>query len=274
MISRLPNSNLRRLSLVLVLVAAQLAILALVAASADAVTAARWYLRNSNSAGVSDIAFNYGDWGGTMSPVAGDWDSNGTDTPGMFDTAGGSPANWHLRNFNSAGAANIFREYGLASAKPIVRDWNCEGAQTNVYKDGAWYLRRADGGTQVENFGGSAWVPAIGPWATCTDDLIVFNPSTGQWKYLIDNGLTELTYYYGSPGDIALIGDWDGNGSSEPGVYRPSTSQFHLAYGGESNWTRTRVIFAYGNPGAGWKPVVGDWNGDGVDTIGLVAPTP
>jgi hypothetical protein len=274
--SRLVTNHLqlRRLSLVLALVAAQLGLLAIVASSADA-TAARWYLRNSNTGGVSNIAFNYGDWSSTMTPIAGDWDSNLTDTPGMFDTAGGSPANWHLRNFNSAGPANVFFEYGLASGKPVVRAEGCWSAgEAGVYKEGAWYLRQYDGSTVLEHFGNSPYIPAVGSYGnrySCSDYLVLFNPATGHWK--VRSGNEEWSFYYGNPGDIPLWGDWDRNLHHEPGIYRPSTSQFHLAYDSVPPM-QTATIFSYGNPGAGWKPVIGDWDGDLIDTIGLVAPAP
>jgi hypothetical protein len=32
------------------------------------------------------------------------------------------------------------------------------------------------------------------------------------------------------------------------------------------------LTFNYGPGGLGFKPLVGDWNGDGVDTIGLYDP--
>ncbi|HQD57563.1 MAG TPA: hypothetical protein PLX26_13920, partial [Candidatus Competibacteraceae bacterium] len=32
------------------------------------------------------------------------------------------------------------------------------------------------------------------------------------------------------------------------------------------------LTFSYGPPGAGWLPLVGDWNGDGIATIGLYNP--
>jgi hypothetical protein len=32
------------------------------------------------------------------------------------------------------------------------------------------------------------------------------------------------------------------------------------------------VTFGYGPPGAGWIPLTGDWNGDGIDTVGLYNP--
>lgn len=288
MTSRLLNTNLqlRRLSLMLVLVAAQLGLLAIVATSADA-TAARWYLRNSNSAGAANITFNYGNWGGTMSPVAGDWNNDGVDSIGMFDTAGGSPANWYLRNSNSAGAHDIFREYGRADGRPVVGNWKCEGDQTNVYKDGAWYLRRANGNTEVQHLGSSTSNPVLGdpvfynPYGDYCDTPAVQNPATGHWTWHVRPfGDWWWYFYYGSPGDVPLMGDWNGDGDDTPGVYRSSTSTFYLAAdiqgqapgdGGNPGYY-AQYSFIYGNPG--WKPVAGDWNGDGIDTIGLVAPSP
>src|SRR3712207_8158248 len=32
------------------------------------------------------------------------------------------------------------------------------------------------------------------------------------------------------------------------------------------------LTFNFGPGGAGWRPLVGDWNGDGVDTVGLYDP--
>jgi len=32
------------------------------------------------------------------------------------------------------------------------------------------------------------------------------------------------------------------------------------------------ITFTYGPAGLGWIPIVGDWNGDGVDTVGLNDP--
>lgn len=55
-----------------------------------------------------------------------------------------------------------------------------------------------------------------------------------------------------------------------PGLYDPETSTFYLR-DSITGGTAT-VTFGYGQPGAGWLPVVGDWDGDGVQTIGLYDP--
>jgi hypothetical protein len=55
-----------------------------------------------------------------------------------------------------------------------------------------------------------------------------------------------------------------------PGLFDPATSTFNLRNtcdGGIADAT-----FVYGPTGVAWTPIVGDWNGDGVDTIGLYNP--
>jgi uncharacterized repeat protein (TIGR01451 family) len=55
-----------------------------------------------------------------------------------------------------------------------------------------------------------------------------------------------------------------------PGLYNPTAASFFLR---NSNTGGTADIsFAYGPAGIGFIPLVGDWNGDGVDTIGLYNP--
>ena len=55
------------------------------------------------------------------------------------------------------------------------------------------------------------------------------------------------------------------------GVVAATSSTFFLrtAHGGGG----ADLVFGYGPAGAGWVPLSGDWNGDGVDTPGLYAPT-
>jgi hypothetical protein len=68
---------------------------------------------------------------------------------------------------------------------------------------------------------------------------------------------------YGDPDDLPIIGDWDGNGNDEIGVYRPSSRTFYH-YGTDTGIT-------YGDPGD--KPIVGDWNSSGGDDIGVYRPS-
>jgi len=56
------------------------------------------------------------------------------------------------------------------------------------------------------------------------------------------------------------------------GVYDPQASRFHLRdssiFGAD-----TYDPFVYGPGNAGWQTLMGDWDGDGIDTVGLYAPS-
>jgi len=73
------------------------------------------------------------------------------------------------------------------------------------------------------------------------------------------------------------VGDWNGDGADTIGFFDPTTCTWYLRDSlsvGYADWS-----FAYGDPslttGHGdqnWQPLVGDWNGDGADTIGFFDP--
>lgn len=58
--------------------------------------------------------------------------------------------------------------------------------------------------------------------------------------------------------------------ASTPGSYDVATSTFALRYTNDSGEADT--TFAYGVAGAGWIAIVGDWDGDGIQTVGLYDP--
>jgi hypothetical protein len=58
-----------------------------------------WYLRNSNTTGIANISFIFGDPGDQA--VIGDWDGTGTQTPGIVRNR-----RFYLRNSNSSGVAD------------------------------------------------------------------------------------------------------------------------------------------------------------------------
>jgi hypothetical protein len=69
-----------------------------------------------------------------------------------------------------------------------------------------------------------------------------------------------------------LTGDWNGDGVDTPGLFVPggqgSTNTYYLRNSNSSGVANITVTF--GGGGAVF-PIVGDWDGDGDDTIGLVA---
>jgi hypothetical protein len=76
-------------------------------------------------------------------------------------------------------------------------------------------------------------------------------------------GGADLVVPLGEPGDLPVVGDWDGDGVTDVGVYRPSRGEFHLQLGSGA------VVIVIGGNEAD-LPVAGDWDGDGFDTVGFL----
>jgi CSLREA domain-containing protein len=136
---------------------------------------------------------------------------------------------WRLRN--GAGVVSSFY-YGVPGDYPFMGDWDCDGVDTpGLYRqsDGYAYLRNSN--TQ---------------------------------------GVADRTFFFGDPGDVPLAGDFNNDGCDTLSIYRPSQARFYIinelgADGGGLG--AADYSFLFGD--AGDKPVAGDWDGDGVDEIGL-----
>ena len=80
-------------------------------------------------------------------------------------------------------------------------------------------------------------------------------------------------YYYANfisaqTGDIPVVGDWSGSGTTKIGIYRPSGGQWFLDVNGNGVYDAGDVTYNFGGI-AGDKPVVGDWSGSGTSKIGI-----
>jgi len=68
------------------------------------------------------------------------------------------------------------------------------------------------------------------------------------------NGEIDNSFHFGKSGDIPIVGDWDGDGVSDIGVFRPATGFWYL------DITKTGVVntsFNFGKTGD--LPQVGKW---------------
>ena len=85
------------------------------------------------------------------------------------------------------------------------------------------------------------------------------------------SGGAHIHFTFGNPQTgFPIVGDWNGDGKDTIGVARPDGGTKLGWYLRNANSTGgANVHFTYGNHETGF-PVVGDWNGDGKDTIGVV----
>jgi LmbE family N-acetylglucosaminyl deacetylase len=137
---------------------------------------------------------------------------------------------WHL--YDDAGKELTSFFFGNPGDFPIVGDWDCDGEETpGMYRqsDGFVYLRNSN-----------------------------------------SQGVADIKFFFGDPGDVPLAGDFNGDGCDTVSIYRPVQSKvFVINELGENNGGLGEAEFSYffGNPGD--KPFVGDFNGNGEETVGL-----
>jgi len=97
-----------------------------------------------------------------------------------------------------------------------------------------------------------------------TPDYAIFRPSDGVWySHNFGSATTEDPIQWGTRGDVALPGDFDGDGDADEMVYRPSNSTFY-------SWDPPFVI-PWGTVGD--IPLVADFNYDGVSDIAVFRPS-
>ncbi len=94
------------------------------------------------------------------------------------------------------------------------------------------------------------------------------DPTQGRW-YLRDASGATTTFFFGNPGDVPFVGDWDCDGVDTPGLYRQSDGFVYLR-NANAVGVADREFF-FGNPGD--VPVAGDFDGDGCDTVSIYRPS-
>jgi len=137
------------------------------------------------------------------------------------------------------------------------------------------------------NFGTSTDLPIIGDWDhDGKDEIGVFRPDeSGQSKfYLITRDWSSLSGSAGSadktipfgyyPTNIPIAGDWDGDGDDDIGGFYPANNNFYLyilnlaSSSATSFPSHPSVPFGM----SGDKPIIGDWDGDNDDDVGVFRP--
>jgi hypothetical protein len=169
---------------------------------------------------------------GSGATIVGDWDGDGFDDLGLFRADTGA-----FRLFVDGNLVRVVRMLdGQAGGKPLVGNWDgLPGDEIGLYR----------GATRVFTLDMDDDGAANDP-----DDL---------------SGSLSTT-----PGGQALVGDWNGAGGEEVGVYHPDTGTFILDMDGDlATGDADDIVMAQLAGRIGGRALVGDWDGDGDDNVGL-----
>jgi hypothetical protein len=196
-----------------------------------------WFLIDEVASGADKTQFFYGKPRDV--PFAGDWNCDGTDTPGLYRKSDGYV---YLRDTNTQGIADLDYFFGNPGDTPIVGDFDGDGCDTvSIYRsseqrfyiinhlgDGAAGLGAADFSFQFGNRGDT---PFAGDFdGDDIDEVALHRASTG-FVYLrntLDTGIADKEFFYGNPRDVPIAGDWDGDGIDTVAVFRPSDGNWYL----------------------------------------------
>jgi peptidoglycan/xylan/chitin deacetylase (PgdA/CDA1 family) len=198
-------------------------------------------------------------------PIAGDWDGDGDDTPGVFQAG-----KWYLRNSSTTGPADVVLGFGYPYDQPVVGDWNGDGIDTpGVFHLGKWYLRNTndprDPGRISLGFGLSSYTPVAGDWNGDRRDTPGIVTPGGTWVLRTTNEAVSgnIRFVYGA-GYRPVVGDWNGDRIDTPGIVGGNTWVLRTTNAEVSS----RTTFTYGLSTD--RLVPGDWDRDGDTTPGVV----
>jgi len=227
-----------------------------------------------------DLAFPYGGVPGDI-PITGDWNGNGHTKVGVYRPSNGL----FILDTNGNGvfdAGDYVYDLGVGtqpSDLPVVGDWNGDGrTKVGLFRQGFFWILDYNGNGVFEQgidkafpFGGVAGdVPVVGDW-TGTGTSKVGLVRYGFFWILDANGNDQFDgtgpfqdyafAYGGTMGDVPVVGDWNGSGTSKVGVFR-----FGYFWVLDANGNRAfdgtgpgqDLAFPFGGI-AGDKPVVGKW---------------
>jgi hypothetical protein len=147
----------------------------------------------------------------------------------LFQDAGGRFHRWHTVSAPHATSSFFFGNPGDVA---FAGDWNCDGVDTpGLYRrsDGYVYLRNSN-----------------------------------------TEGVADIRFFFGNPDDLPLAGDFDGDECDTVSIFRPSESRVYVMNelgSDDGGLGAADFSFVFGDPGD--KPFAGDFDGDGIDTIGL-----
>ena len=86
---------------------------------------------------------------------------------------------------------------------------------------------------------------------------------TGQWD---GTKKGDVIVNLGEEGDVPVVGDWDGAGTSKVGIFRKGL--WVLDFDGDGSWRGEGPDRKYRFGSGCDTPVLGDWNGNGRTSVG------
>jgi hypothetical protein len=159
--------------------------------------------------------------------------------------------------------------FGLPDAIPVVGDWNGDGAdEIAIFYKGEWFLDLNNNGQWDPEdlwakLGSEADKPVVGDWdADGKDDIGIFGPEwPGDPRHLeFEPGLPD-------PDNQRLVQPDPKNVPPDPEKATDGERLMRLTAKGKERADLIDHVFRFGGPAD--VPIAGDWNGDGIRSVGV-----
>lgn len=177
-----------------------------------------WFLSDDN--GTVSKLFEFG--AASDRPIVGDWDGDGQWSAGVARSNNGR-LDWLLTDDNRTAKPTF--TFGYPGDQIVAGDWNSDGTTTvgtvrPILTNLAWYL--TDNNASISRrftFGSAGTAPELadraiaGDWnadGRWTAGIVRGAGAVLQWQLTDDDVTIVQDFLAGVPGDIAVVGDWDG----------------------------------------------------------------
>ncbi|HEX3724961.1 MAG TPA: SdrD B-like domain-containing protein, partial [Pirellulales bacterium] len=193
-------------------------------------------------------------------PISGDFNGDGKSDLGLF-----KDGQWFI-DLNDNGhwdRGDLWARLGRKGDQPVTGDWDGDGkADIGIYGP-AWprdphAVRHEPGLPEARNQ--KTGIPkniVRPPQQNAAGERMLRLVATGKPRAdAIDH-----VFFYGTPGDHPVVGDWDGDGIHTIAVFR--NGRWHRDTDGDGKPSTRDAHDHFGQVGD--LPIVGDFNGDGVD---------
>jgi hypothetical protein len=188
-------------------------------------------------------------------PVVGSWSGHGTSDIGIFDPTTGE---WQLdtngnRLWEGCDMDTCVSSFGQPGDLPVTR----QVGELNMSIIGTFTARKT----------------------------VRINRRTrtisGLWNFDLNGNSTfdgcsvDECDIFGNADQLPVVGDWNGTGSQEIGLFLPRYGKWYLDLNGNGTWDGCRSSDKCLGPFgvAGDRPVIGDWDGTGKVGIGVFRPS-
>jgi hypothetical protein len=206
-------------------------------------------------------------------------------------------------HWDGCGIDQCISSFGQSGDLPVVGSWSGNGL-TNIGtftpSTGSWRLDTNGDGvldcavdTCADSFGQAGDFPITRELSDGKGSIVgTFTPQTvttfnqrkvvkrGRWNFDVNGNsaldgcdVDECTTFR-TVGELPVVGDWDGTGTQEIGVFLPRKGSWHLDRNGNGKWDGCEKDRCFGRFGAeGDLPIVGDWDGTGSVRVGVFRPS-